>query len=386
MWKIKEGQLLKKILLPLSVLAIMFVPFVSALADSVSGDNVIIESNQTLEKTSFLSGGNVRVDGDINGTTFITASTIEVNGTIDGDLFITAQSATINGMVKGSIFLATQDATLKGVIENNVYSVGQNLKVQAKTTGSAFIAGENIFIEGDAEIERDVFVGASVLYQNGIINGDLKSTSESLTVGGKIGGNLNYRSEQQADFSNTSEVIGETTWKKIETQSSEDLRSMFITARLTRALLSLVAAILVWLFVRWMSPSFWQNLAGQILDNPIQTIGFGALAVVFIPIISILLMFTVIGIPLSLIMLALYSITIYSSKIIVSVYVSQFFRNRFDWSDVQAFWLFLGALILLAGLGVIPIVGRLVGFITISLGIGAVGSTIMERKKKIRAE
>ncbi|MEK6190444.1 MAG: hypothetical protein N2A99_05585, partial [Carnobacterium alterfunditum] len=99
MVKIKWNKKRNVLFLSLLLVAFMLIPFVSVLAETVSGDNVIVESDETLEKTSFLSGSNVRVDGDINATTFITATNTEVNGTIDGDLFVTGQNATINGTV-----------------------------------------------------------------------------------------------------------------------------------------------------------------------------------------------------------------------------------------------------------------------------------------------
>lgn len=370
--KVKWNGKFKGLLLSLLLIAFMLIPFMSVVAETVSGDNVIVESGETLEKTSFLSGDNVRVDGDINGTTFISGSNIEVNGTIDGDLFVTGQNATINGTVNGSVFVAGQNIILNGVVENSIYVAGATLKVESQTNGSAFLAGQNISIENGAVIERDVFVGAAQAYQNGVINGDLSSSSESLSVGGKIGGDLNYSSQNKADFLENSEVVGEITWEKMELRSSKSSESMFTTALLIRVLFSIVSSLVVWLFVRWIRPNFWPNLAEEIMASPLRTLGFGALAVVVIPIVSVLLMFTIIGIPLSFILLTLYGLSLYVSKIILSVYGSLWFQKRFNLSNGQSFWVFLLGLIILIVLGIIPIVGWILGFIVASFGLGAI--------------
>ena len=378
MLKINRNKKFKALLLPLLLVVFMSIPFASVLAESISGDNIVVESGETLEKTSFLSGENVRVDGDINGTTFITAGNVEVNGTIDGDLFVAGQSTVINGTVKGSVFVAGQNITLNGVVENTIYLAGATLKVTSQTNGSAFLAGQNIFVEKGTVIEKDVFVGGAKVYQNGVINGDLSSSSESLSVDGKIGGDLKYSSQNKADFSSNSEVVGETTWKKIEPKSSESAKSVFTIAFLMKILFSILAPLVVWLFVRWIRPDFWPDLAEKIAASPLRALGFGALAVVLIPVVAILLMITVIGIPLSFILLALYGVTFYVSKIIFSVFIGLWFQNRFNWSKAGSFWLFLLGLIILSILGVVPIVGMIVGFVIAFFGMGSIVWSLLE--------
>lgn len=383
MEKIKRRRRLKQLLLPLVLFTVIVFPIVSVVAESISGDAVIVESDETLEKTSFLSGEIVRVDGDINGTTFIAGGNVEVNGTIDGDLFIASQSLTVNGTVNGSIFVAGQNMTLNGEVENNIYAAGQGLTIQSETNGNIFVIGQTVTTDENALIERDAFIGAGTIYHNGVVNGDFQSSSDSLTVGGTVAGDLNYRSQKQANILNSSTIIGETTWKKIERESLEDTKEFFSAARFLQMLWSIGAALIVWLVVRWVRPTFWPQLADRVMQNPLKIIGFGALGVVFIPVVSILLMITIIGIPLSLILLSLYSVILYSSKIIFSVYLSRLLQDRLNGSNTQAFWLFLLALIFLTGLGVVPIVGMILGFLTSSIGVGAIGFSLMDRQPQI---
>lgn len=380
MKKMKRRKGWKQWLFPLIFLALMLVPIGSVLAESLSGDTVIVESGETLEKTSFISGENIRVDGDINGTTFITGGNIEVNGIIDGDLFVAGQSLTVNGIVNGSVFLTGQYLTINGEVENNIYGAGQGFKVQSQTNGNIFIVGQNVSIDENAVIERDAFIGATTIYHNGIVNGDFQSSSNSLTVGGKVTGDLKYSSQNQADLLDTSEILGETNWQKIETASTEDTKQFLTTTFLFRVLWSIGAAFLVWLLVRWVRPAFWPQLADQIMLHPLKTLGLGALGVVFIPIVAVLLMFTVIGIPLSFLLLVLYGVTLYLSKIIFAVYLSHLVQNRWNGSTDQSLWLFLLALILLISLGAVPIVGMILRFLTVSLGVGAMGFAFVNRQ------
>src|SRR5690625_3526181 len=127
--KIKEGNYMnnffysKKVVISLIFLFITLsiITLNTVYAQNISGNNIIVESGETLEKTSFLSGNNIRVDGDINGTTFVAGGNVE-----------------INGHVKVSFFTDYKNGSLNGNVKNNINTVGATLKTQAKTNGNKF--------------------------------------------------------------------------------------------------------------------------------------------------------------------------------------------------------------------------------------------------------
>src|SRR5699024_12139955 len=90
-------------------------------AQNISGNNIIVESGETLETTSFLSGNNIRVDGDIKGTTFVAGGNVEINGDIDGDLFIGAQTILDNVTVIVSVLIYSEDGSVHGNVDHNMF-------------------------------------------------------------------------------------------------------------------------------------------------------------------------------------------------------------------------------------------------------------------------
>ena len=381
--KLLRSNKFKVITLLFFSIALLFITFSTVFAQNISGNNVVIDSGQTLEKTSFLSGNHIRVDGNINGTTFAAAGNVEINGDVDGDLFVAAQTVVINGTVKGSIFTASQDVTVNGSVENNIYSAGATIKVHSKTDGSTFLAGQNIYVEKEATIEKDAFIGGANIYQNGVINGDLTSSSESLALSGTIAGDLNYRSTNEANLSNDARVLGDTNWKKIQPKPPKPIVTMFT---MFGVLFSILSALVVWLVIRLVRPAFWINFADKILHTPLKTFGFGILAFFLIPITIGLLMITLIGIPLSLILLAFYLISLYFSKIILSVFVAFWFQRKYNWSNAKVFWPFLLSLILLSILVAIPFIGWLFRFIIVAFGLGSIVLSVKYEKTMVRPE
>lgn len=373
MLNFKVNKRFKGTILVLLISVILLFSFGSAFAESYSGENIVLEADTTLNKTSFFSGQNIRIDGNINATTFASGLSVQVNGDIDGDLFLAGQDIIINGNVTGSVFSASQNVTINGDVGNNIYFAGATLKVQSKVDGSAFLAGQNAYLEDKANIGKDAFIGASSAYQNGIINGDLYSGSNYLFVGGKIGGDLNYESSKKADFGNDSEVVGKTNWEETKTEpQSQPSRYNLTSGMIWRVVLSLLASLLIWLAIRLIRPGFWIVLAEGISRSPLKTLGVGAAALVLVPIVSILAMFTFIAIPLSIITLMLYVITIYISKIIFAVFISYWLQRRFDWPNAAAIVLFLLSMIILYGLGLVPIVGTTLSFFIAAFGLGSI--------------
>src|SRR5699024_3972858 len=142
---------------------------------------------------------------------------------------------------------------------------------------------------------------------------------------------------------------------------------------------SILAALVVWLVIRLFRKSFWNNIAEKILTKPLKTFGFGLLALFLTPLLIGFLMITVIGIPLSFILLVFYIISIYIlkiiiyiSKIIVSIFIAFWFQRKYDWSNAKVFWPFLLSLILLSILIAIPFVGWIIRFIIVGFGLGSI--------------
>ena len=370
----------KVIALSLSIIVVLLLFATQVSAETISGNNIVVKSDETLEQTSFLSGNNIRIDGDIKATAFVAGNHIEINGTIDGDLFVAAQSITINGKVEGSIFTASQNVTINNHVANNIYSTGAILDVNAQTDGSVFLAGQNINLKDKAHINKDAFIGGANIYQDGKINGDLTSSSTSLDVEGDINGDLNYRSETKANGLNNANIAGDINWSEVKPKETKPFFTLF---KVFSVIFSILAALVIWLVIRLIRKTFWVNLATKIESKPLQTLGFGTLALILTPFIAVALMLTVIGIPLSFILLIVYGISLYISKIIISVFFAFSLQKRYNWSFAKGFWLFLLSLILLSILVAIPIVGWLIRFIIAIFGLGAI---VLSLKKEPEVE
>lgn len=365
---------LKKSLFGIIVLLVMTLSagIVFATASSNQNDFMVLESGEVLEETGFFAGENVKIDGTVDGTVFATGGEVRIGGTINGDLFVAAQNVYIDGVVTGNIYGSGMNVSLGGKIERDVFIAGQNMKVESglESGRDLFMAGQTIDYNG--RIGRNLFAGGSDISINGIIGQNANIEAENLKIqdNAEIDGDLLYKSAREANIAPNASIAGKTDWEYTEMErKTESMSSAFISN-----LLSILSALLIWFLVTVWRPGFWNRTTAKIDKEPLKVIGVGLLALIITPILAVLFMVTIVGIPLGIITGIVYGVSIYLSKIIVAVFIGKWIANRFKLPEIhRGVWLSLLGLVILAILSIpqIPVLGMIVGFITVCLGLGS---------------
>ena len=144
----------------------------------------------------------------------------------------------------------------------------------------------------------------------------------------------------------------------------------------TFKILSLLAAFVVGLILLRLAPLFMKQTSNLLATKPWASLGLGFALLFLTPIAVLILLLTVIGIPLAVFALFVYSIYIYISKIFVAYFVGEKVLNFNDKKKVSAAALFVGLLIYYA-LTFVPVLGWFVSFLSTLFGIGAL---VMSKK------
>lgn len=353
----------------------MMVLTTGVLAANIPGeqDITVLESDKTLDGPGFYAGRIVRIDGTVQGTTFATGQDVTVNGTIKGDLFVAAQSVSVNGKVTG-----------------NIYGAGQNLTVQAQNTGDVFMAGQSIKVDKDAVIGRDLFASGASIHQegnvirnfysaagdvsiNGSIGRDARVTSENIDIqnGAVIKGSLFYQSEKQASIASGSTIAGQTNWTPVEPAPERAARTPI--GIMMGIVWRIAGALLVWIVIRLLWPNFLRKTTALISTEPVKTLGIGAIALIVTPVLIVLAMITLIGIPLGILVGVLYAVSLYLSKIIAAVFLGSLLMKRFGWPEMhKGVWLVLLGLLIVTVLSMIPMIGFLLWLLMVFAGLGSI--------------
>ncbi|MGP6146761.1 hypothetical protein ACTU7M_06325 [Jeotgalibaca sp. A122] len=330
----------------------------------------------------------VRVDGTVNGTAFVTGENVQINGTINGDLFVAAQNATITGEITGNVYFAGMTIIMEGEVAQDTFMAGQTLTIgeDASLGRDLFTAGSTIIQAG--AVERHMFGAGDSIVLNGSIGGDVNLDLNRLSLGNAavINGDLTYTSDKEANMESGAQVQGETDFRQVE-RNRQDMYNRQMRrgfgSQIWFAVLSVLSAALIWLVIKLWRPTWWERTAQPLLERPLATMGIGLLALLVTPLLGILLMITIIGIPLAFILLTGYGIMLYLAKIFVSVAAALALTRRIHGTKrIKESWLVVLSLLILGLIGMIPILNF---FLWVLMAIAGLGTFALSHYKKASA-
>ena len=132
-------------------------------------------------------------------------------------------------------------------------------------------------------------------------------------------------------------------------------------------------------------PNFINTTVDIIQTKTLNCLGIGLLGVIVIPIIFLILLFTIIGIPLGIIIIFSYFIYLYLTKIFVSLFIGRSFLKLFD-ASFKSGWTLLIGLIIFVILTSIPFIGGIIYLLLLFLGFGALLIFYKQIYLKLRSE
>lgn len=146
---------------------------------------------------------------------------------------------------------------------------------------------------------------------------------------------------------------------------------------------SILSSALVILLLTLLTKNFFTDTAKRLQAQPGRSLLYGLLSIVLIPTASVLLFATVIGIPLGLLLLAIYGFSLFfltaMSAVVLAKLLQMFYRRK--WSRGKLFFVSVGVFIVLRLLVLVPILGWL--FKTVVL-LGCLGALLMTKWEKMR--
>lgn len=356
----------------------LFLSTVPAYALSVrNGNTVRIPKNETVNESVFLGGNSINIDGTVDGDVFCGGQDIEITGTVNGDVICAGQSIVISGQVKGNIRSAGQKIVIAGTVDRNVNVFGQNITISSGSAilGEVYSWSKNVDIEG--MVGKKFSGGAQSVTINGIVN-DVNLAAEDLSVGSTahIKNNLIYVSNTDAAIASSESIQGKVVKqappknpKTRQVQRERVWNSFLSFASVASLLAQIIVACVMIYFVA--NRTLVATVAMQ--EKILPTGGFGLLMLIVVPLIVVLFVITIIGIPVAMLLLLLYIFSFLVSRILVATVVGHLLLQQF-WTQKKddMYWSSVIGLILLWFVFSIPFIGGIVSFISMIWGLGGV--------------
>jgi hypothetical protein len=314
-------------------------------------------------KNVYTAGNEVRILGDVKGDLFAAGGDISVDGTVEQDLTLAGGTISLQNQIGGDARIAGGTITINNQVTGDLLVAGGKviLSEKSKVSGDVIVAGGQVSLEGP--VAGKVWIGGGQVYINSEIAGEVKiKNSEQVIFGpkAKIASKVTVLAAKDPILEDGASVpdLSFTLAKPATGQNRGLMAGLAVTA-LALAFLGyvVVGLLLAWLaprkaghFVTAMKTGFWVNL------------GVGLAAMILMPILSILLMITGVGVYAGLILLFAYALLWAIAWLMALIFagsLSSMLVKRTKTMEVTWQTAILGAVVYLV-LRLIPVVGWIV--------------------------
>ena len=313
--------------------------------------------------SAMLAGESVDVDGYVNGINFSAGNKVKFNGQSDY-MFLAGNSINVDGDVLKDVAIA-----------GNIINIGNKANLQR----DAVIAGSDIEIGGI--IGRNVTIyGAKVSIKNASIYGNVRIFAQEIKVDDTsfIAGKLSY--PEDANVSISSNVKNVVKTSPIQTDRGDDLAN-YLMSRVW----SLMSLVLIFSLLSLLIPKLFENIQKRYekvdFNRGVQTFTKGIVFLILVPVLCLMLLMIPFGIPLSLIIFALYIIIIYLSKLFAGYFVGYKLWQKFFNNSINMLVVGLFGITILFVLDLIPIVRYFVMAFSLLFGIGIIIESLIKNEK-----
>lgn len=282
----------------------------------------------------FKSGEEVKVDEEVRGDAYVAGGRVEIDGRVRGDLLAAGGEVWVRGQVDQDVRVVGGEVTIDSQVDRNVTVVGGRVTV----TEDAMIAGNLVAAGGEVRV------------------------SDRAQIVGK-------------------QVVKTPPQEKRETQGSQLFEPM-------QQALGIIAGVIT--VVKWLStlvmglllvavfPKCVTKMTDRAKKKPGRGLLWGAVFSLVAPVIGILLLFTVIGLPLGLLTLVALGVAWYIGKLVAMVYAGRYVMGKISSKKLNIFAKgpnlyvsFLIGIVLFLVLGFIPFLGWFVKLLLVWIGLGA---------------
>ena len=335
-------------------------------------DEVALE--EYIEDDVYMASDFVKLEDSINGNVYIYADKAEISSnSIFGNLFVLAKEVKIDADVFGSIYIAAEDVTITGSADD------------------VYIMANRVNFEENSYISRNARVFSDIVNVKGNIGRDMYSMSNYTSIEDNIvsgiAGRLYYNGNIDLPEYKVSEAIKIEDTNNFKLETEEGLRTLETIGTVLGKIITIAitsTGIFIIIFIIIFSKKYEKT---DIKENYVIDIikGFGG--VILIPIISILLITTIIGIPLGLLLLIIYILILMISIPVASIKIAKIILKDNSSSKFLQFITAITIYIVVeVVLKLVPVIGGFIRFIVILYGFKLITSLPFKNKSNKKIE
>lgn len=334
------------------------------------------------------------------------AGALELEGTVLGDVLVAGGNVYINGRVEGDVMAAGGNVKISGSVGGDVRAAGGSIEISGEVGGNVLAFGGSVVLSDESQIKGGVTVFAGSVELRGAIERNTRVGAGALVVAGELGdklrawvgddkdgrfvvypsaiieGQVFYTSNKEVEIKEGADIRGgierEAPKEKNKFEKPDNFWAIIGVGWLVARLVSFLALLIVGLVFLAMAPRVFREVREKMVDRPGASIGWGLVWLILTPIVSFIVMLTIIGLPLAGIALAMYLVMLYTAKVFASYLVGHQVLKWLRVKHSKDGWVLALGIFLFVLLASIPLIGWLVKCVLMLWALGA----IIEFKKQ----
>jgi hypothetical protein len=318
----------------------------------------------------YAAGGAVDVLATVESDVVVAGGRVTVGEQVSGDVMAAGGTVSVHARIGDDVRLAGGDITLSGSVGDDAIVAGGNVTLtpDGSVNGRAWFSGGRIDVAGT--VRKELKAAGGLIELSGQVNGDVELTGHKIIIldSAIIDGDLVYRSPQEADIASGAQIRGDVSHEPIERPIAP-----FVAKLVGVGILFLLSLIVTGIAIFLIFPRFIGKAMNTIRAEPWKCLGLGLAMFAATPVVIGVLFLTVIGWLPAIVTGALYLTLLLAGFLTGAFYIGDLgwrMLKRNEISKAGRLWSFVVALIALTLLGLVPLLGALLLFVLMLLGVG----------------
>jgi cytoskeletal protein CcmA (bactofilin family) len=346
------------------------------------------------------------VDDDL----VVFAQRVNVQGTVRGDIFAFAQNVDIGGTVSGTVFAGAADVEITTERVNSVWAAGSRVEICGRVDHNAIIAGGNLDVCDDARIGKELHAYGGQLDLSGAVAGMTKGGIGTFSMSGSSGGmqleagkvtlyssarvygDLVVESEEEPDIAEGAVITGETRFEMPEVSEEVEEAGSALVAAIAffvafMRIAIFVAKLVVGIILIAVSYGFVRRMMDTLIEKPWKSLGWGFLGLIVLPVAVVICVVVLIGFPLAVFGIYVYSIITYLASIVVGLVLGEKVIRLFKKKGaISPYLSFIVGIAILFVVSFVPILNVIITLLVMLFGAGALLLGSWQLCKDMRAK
>ncbi len=335
------------------------------------------------------AGTQINVVADNHYDVWAAGALTNVRGIIAHELHAAGADVDVDTDTRGDAYVAGAIVSVAGNYGHDLYAAGARVSIASRVDGDLKAGGARVMVQAQTEVRGFTQIaGADVIFA-GVSRGRTEIYGDTVQIDGRIGGHLLVRARSVTigknavidggatfqTFADPTIVEGAVIRGRQTTTLPSPQASRFSPAQALFGLVlfSIAAGFVAGFLLLLARRPFVERAVAALRERPGHSFGLGVLIFILVPLIALLLMATIIGIPTALLVLFALPLLWFVATVIAAFTMGDFLVNRVPRPRgfFAELWQLIVGLVVLSVIGIIPYLGFFTWLAALLVGLGA---------------